>query len=256
MATTLPKNLTFPGISFLIIASFILFSYFSGINRQQTNNSENISKEPISEVELINPIKLPSPVADSRFSLEKALKNRRSRRDFQVKTLDLKQISQLLWAAQGVTVDWGGRTAPSIKSIYPLTIYLASFDVDNLNPGLYQYWPGERSPVHQLTLVKPGNLKNNLVEIVNQSSIKTAPAIIIIVGNFQKMTDAFDGQNSDHNLYLEAGHVGQNIYLQAESLGLGTVALSSFDRNLLNKLFELPKNESAIYLFPIGLPKE
>jgi SagB-type dehydrogenase family enzyme len=254
-ATNIPKNLTFPGISFLIISSIILFSYFSGINRSQPENKKT-NNQPTSEIELINPIKLPSPATDSRFSLEKALKNRRSRREFIDKPLELKQISQLLWAAQGVTVDWGGRTAPSVKSVYPLTIYLASFNVDSLNHGFYQYWSGELSPIHQLTLVKPGNIRENLTEIINQTSITSASALLIISANFDKMTKAFDDKNNDFNVYLEAGHVGQNIYLQAESLGLGTVSLTSFDKNQLKTFLELPKEETPIYLFPIGLPKE
>jgi SagB-type dehydrogenase family enzyme len=256
MATLLPNRLTLPGISFLIITSLILFSYLSGVNKPESKNSKQTIDNEITEIELINPIKLPTPATDSRISLEKALKNRRSRREFLDKPLDLKQISQLLWAAQGVTVDWGGRTAPSVKSVYPLTLYLASFNVDGLNPGLYQYWPGERTPVHQLTLIKPGNLNDNLTKIVNQSSLKSASAVIIISADFEKMANANDGKDKDSDVYLEAGHVGQNIYLQVESLGLGTVSLTSFESNQIDELLELPKNETAIYLFPIGFPKE
>jgi SagB-type dehydrogenase family enzyme len=257
MPEQLPGRLSLIGVSFLLIASFIIFSYFQGLGRTSPDSSTNHQVQSNSEtVELIEPIKLPSPNLDSRLSLEKALYSRRSHRDLLDQPLTLKQVSQLLWAAQGVTVDWGGRTAPSVKSVYPLTVYLLAHQVETLNPGLYRYWPGDRDPVHRLTLVKPGDLLKNLTETVNQNSLNNAPAVLIVSGDFAKMTAAFDNKKADFNVYLEAGHVGQNIYLEAESLALGTVALSSFDPQQVHDLLELPKEETVIYLFPIGLPKE
>jgi len=257
MPETPPGRLSLIGVSFLLITSFIVFSYFQGLGRTNPDSLTNRQVQSNPEtVELIEPIKLPSPNLDSRLSLEKALSSRRSRRDLLNEPLTIKQISQLLWAAQGVTVDWGGRTAPSVKSVYPLTVYFLSHQVESLNPGLYRYWPGDREPVHRLTLVKPGDLLKDLTETVNQSSLSVAPAVLIITGNFEKMTAAFDNEKADFNVYLEAGHVGQNIYLEVESLGLGTVALSSFDPEKVHDLLELPEEETVIYLFPVGLPKE
>ena len=89
-----------------------------------------------------------------------------------------------------------------------------------------------------------------------QSQFKSAPAVIAITGNFQKMKDAFDGKDVSHNVYLEAGHVGQNLYLQAESLGLGTVATGGFDLAKSTSLLKLPTSETLIYLMPFGFSAE
>lgn len=202
------------------------------------------------------PVILPGPVKTSRVSLEQTLNNRRSRRSFQDKPLSLNQVSQLLWSAQGVTTDWGGRTAPSAKSAYPLTLYLVALDVTGLEPGIYEYIPGDLDPVHQLRLLQSGDFSESMASAGAQSQFKSAPAVIAITGNFQLMKDAFDGQDASHHVYLEAGHVSQNLYLQAESLGLGTVATTGFVLAKSTSLLKLPTSETLIYLMPFGFSAE
>ncbi len=216
------------------------------------------TSEPVASVSALpaENISLPQPDLRSNNSIESVLKNRRTRRDFLDETLTLKQVSQMLWAAQGVTVDWGGRTAPSAKSVYPLTVYLIANKVTGLDPGEYQYVPGDRTPVHQLKSIKKIDLKEALFEALNQSSFKTPPAVLVITGNMGKMAEAFGGIHHDSEVYLEAGHVGQSLYLQAESLKLGMVVVTSFDEASIKGLVTVPEGETLIYLVPFGVPKQ
>lgn len=201
-------------------------------------------------------ISLPSPDLRSGNSLEAVLKNRRTRRNFLDTDLSLKQISQLLWSAQGVTVDWGGRTTPSAKSTYPLSVYLIATKVQGLDAGEYQYLPGDRTPTHVLKPIKKVELQKALFEALNESSFRNAPAVLIITGNMGKMAEAYGGIPHDKEVYLEAGHAAQNLYLQAESLRLGMVTISSFSDAKVKDLITIPSSETIIYLIPIGIPKQ
>ena len=145
--------------------------------------------------------------------METALKNRRTRRSFLDGSLTLKQVSQMLWSAQGVTVDWGGRTTPSAKSTYPLSVYIVANKVDGLDAGEYLYIPGDRTPVHQLKTIKKGEFGEAIFTALNQNSFKDVPAVVVITGNMGKMAQAFGGIAQDKDVYLEVGHAAQNMYL-------------------------------------------
>lgn len=203
-----------------------------------------------------NIIPLPKPDYRSSNSIEAVLKSRRTKRDLKADQLTLKQVSQMLWAAQGVTSDWGGRTTPSAKSTYPLNAYLIANHVEKLENGLYQYVPGDRVMAHQLVPLKLANFQDAIYDITKQSSSKEPAALILITGDMAKMAEAFGGTKHDEDVYLEAGHAAQNLYLQAESLKLGMVVTSSLDQNKLKNLLSIPVNETLIYLVPFGYPKE
>ncbi|MBI1872003.1 SagB/ThcOx family dehydrogenase [Candidatus Collierbacteria bacterium] len=236
----------------VLILAIIVFFTWSLAKKQESQEPPTEAPE---QVQIAEPINLPKPAASSRMSVETALFNRRSRRNFTDSSLTLKQVGQILWAAQGVTVNWGGRTAPTTKSVYPLTVYLAAHKIDGISEGIYKYIPGEREAIHQVALIKPGNFKEDLGEAVGQNAAKEAPSLLFIAGDFDKMAKAHEGERMDANVYLEAGHAAQNIYLQAESLSLGTVAISSFDALKLASILNLPANESIIYAIPVGIPK-
>lgn len=213
------------------------------------------TQSPTAQIVNSDNIAMPKPDLRSSTSVEAALNTRRSRREFLPQSLLLKQVSQMLWAAQGVTTDWGGRTAPSAKSTYPLTVYLIANKVDGLDPGEYQYIPGDRTPVHTLKPIKKVDLQQAIYELLNQNSFKDAPAVILITGNMSKMADAMGGTPSNNSVYLEAGHVGENLYLQAESLKLGMVVIDAFNEARLRQLVTLPTSETLIYMVPFGIPK-
>ncbi|HCQ31278.1 TPA: hypothetical protein DIU27_02770 [Candidatus Collierbacteria bacterium] len=217
------------------------------------------TQSPPTETKKILPTEytpLPTPDLRSGNSIEAVLKNRRTRRDFLDKDLSLKQVSQMLWAAQGITVDWGGRTAPSAKSTYPLSVFLIANRVAGLEAGEYQYISGDRTPIHQLKPIKHVELQKALYEALNESSFKNAPAVLVITGNMDKMAESYGGIPHDKEVYLEAGHVGQSLYLQAESLKLGMVTITGFNEAKVKDLVTIPATDTIIYLVPFGIPKQ
>lgn len=249
------QSLFVPLSTVALVISLSLFAYFKWATRQAVAPTSSAPTQS-GEVQVVAPISLPRPVLKSSISLEAVLYARRSRRDFTDSQLTLKQVGQLLWAAQGITTDWGGRTTPSAKSAYPLTLYLAAYNVEKLDPGLYRYFPGDLEPTHQLILEKPGDLKQTLGEAIGQAVAKEPPAIIIFTGDMEKMAKAFDNQRMDNNVYLEVGHAAENLYLQAESLGLGTVSVAGFNADKVREVTGIPASLTIIYAMPIGVPKK
>lgn len=242
-------------LGLVAIAVLVLLVFPPGKTTKQPSPSADIVTEQLNREFEGDTIKLPTPAKTSRTSVEQALNSRRSRRAYQDRALNLNQISQLLWAAQGVTADWGGRTAPSARDAYPLTVYLIANNVTGLESGLYQYLPGETEPVHELGRILAGDFKEKTAEAGRQSQFQSAPVVLIITGNFEKTAKVFE-RRVDNNVYLEAGHAGQNLYLQSESLGLGMVVTGGFDQQKAKDLLILPANETPIYMVPIGYSAE
>lgn len=249
---TLLKRWAVPAVTALVVVSLAVVTLLQKTppaSKQTQNLDQTVTVLPAEN------LSLPNPDLRSSNSLESVFKNRRTRRDFQDKELSLKQVSQMLWAAQGVTVDWGGRTTPSAKSTYPLSIFLIASRVTGLDAGEYQYLAGDRTPVHALKPIQKVELQEALYEAVNESSFKNAPVVLVITGNMGKMAEAYGGIPHDKEVYLEAGHAAQNLYLQAESLRLGMVTISSFDEAKIKDLVIIPEPDTIIYLVPFGLPK-
>ncbi|MFO7890579.1 MAG: SagB/ThcOx family dehydrogenase [bacterium] len=194
-------------------------------------------------------IYLPPPESEKGVSVEKALSKRRSVRDYTEQTLDLQQISQLLWSAQGITSDRGGRTAPSAGATYPLEIYLVVNKSEMLTAGVYHY----DNKNHSIQLVKKGSWGKKLSQAsLGQASIEQAPVDIIITAVVQRTAERY-GKRAERYVYMEAGHVSQNIYLQAESLGLGTVVIGAFHDNQVQKVMGI--EEEVMSIMPIGRKK-
>ncbi len=193
-------------------------------------------------------IKLPSPQLSGKMSLEEALLKRRSHRSYYPNELTNEQISQLLWAGQGITnKTWGWRTAPSAGSIYPLTLYLVNKD------GVYEYIP--RS--NKLTLNIKGDKRTKLTRCaLGQAFISEAPINIVIVADFEKNKNKYGSNRGIRYTLIEAGHAAQNIHLQAVALGLGSVPIGAFWENVAQDCLNLPRDLDPIYIIPVGYPKE
>ncbi len=193
-------------------------------------------------------IKLPEPKYDSNTSIEAALQKRRSVRDYTNKTLTIAEISQLLWAAQGITEMRGFRTAPSAGALYPLEIYAIAEDVNNLSDGIYKYSPHN----HSLTKVIAGDKKLELYDAAyGQTSIKNC-SILLVISAVSKRTTAKYGERGIRYVYMETGHAAQNICLQAVSLNLGTVTLGAFDDEEVKSIMRMPDGEEPLYLIAVG----
>lgn len=199
-------------------------------------------------------IKLPEPKKTGEVSLEEAIQKRRSRRDFADKPLTLKQISQILWAAQGITDESTGfRAAPSAGALYPLELYLVVKDggAEGLVGGVYYYQPESHSLQTHLKEV----VYNDFVSAcLGQSAVSQAPVSLIIAAEYRRTTGKY-GEKGKRYVEIEVGHVGQNVYLQAETLGLGTCAIGAYNDQEVLKILNLPATQRLLYVMPIGHPK-
>lgn len=193
-------------------------------------------------------IKLPKPNYEGKVSVEEALLKRRSIREYKDEPLTLEEISQLLWAAQGVTSSEGLRTAPSAGALYPIEVYFVAGKVEGLSAGVYKYKPEE----HELLKIVDGDKRNELCDAaLGQAWVREAPAVIVISALFERTTEKY-GQRGERYVYMEAGHVAQNISLQATALNLGTVTVGAFDDEQVKKVLEIPAKEEPLYLMPVG----
>ncbi len=191
-------------------------------------------------------IKLPSPVLAGEISLEEAIEKRRSVRTYKDEALTLEEVSNLLWAASGITADWGGRAAPSAGALYPLDVYLVSGEVEGLTAGIYRYLPES----HALVVTVEGDRRSALhAASLLQDSVKKAPVSIALCAEYGRITPRYRDRAKRYTK-IEVGHIGQNIYLQAESLGLATVAIGAFKDGAVQKV--LAVEQDPLYIMPIG----
>ncbi|MBC7227573.1 MAG: SagB family peptide dehydrogenase [Thermoflexales bacterium] len=175
---------------------------------------------------------------------------RRSRREYLSGPLPLEDLSALLYAAQGVTEPrWGFRAAPSAGALYPIETYVAVHDVAGLDPGLYHYAVAD----HALERVRAGDLRAALVAAgVGQEMLGTAQVCFILTAIFQRTRWRYR-ERAYRYILLEAGHIGQNIYLAATGLGLGACAVGAFLDDRVNDLLGVDSSEeAALYLLTVG----
>ncbi len=191
---------------------------------------------------------LPKPQTSSDVSIEQALQARRSVRSYKAAPLEIADVSQLLWAAQGITNERNYRTAPSAGALFPLETYLISYNVTDLTAGIYKYDPLQ----HELHLIKEGNFQQEVAAAAyNQSCLRNAPLAIVINGVYERTTGKY-GERGVKYVHMEVGHSAQNIHLQAVSLSLGTVVVGAFNDNELSEIMSLPDQEKPLYIMPVG----
>lgn len=193
-------------------------------------------------------LSLPDPVVADGTGLNAVLRQRRTVRAFAPDPLTLTQVSQLLWAAQGITSPEGYRTAPSAGALYPLELHLLSGRVENLPEGSYRYEPSR----HALLPEAADDLRRGIAAAaLQQSWIAEAPAIVVISA-VEARTAAKYGRRAKRYVHMEAGHAGQNLLLQAVALGLGAAVVGAFDDDRLAALLQLPRGERPLAILPVG----
>lgn len=191
------------------------------------------------------PRPLPAPVTNGPMSLEQALLRRRSMREFRPADLTDAAVSQLLWAAQGVTDSSGLRTAPSAGALYPLEVYVAT------RTGLRHYEPRG----HRVVSVSAEDVRPALSRAAHgQAAVAGAPAVFIITGVPARTAGKY-GERASRYVSLEAGHAAQNLLLQAVALGLGAVPVGAFDDATVLRILGAGRGEVALYLIPVGHPR-
>jgi len=193
-------------------------------------------------------INLPEPRTDAGTSVEQALRLRRSGRTFAEKPLQLSEVAQLLWSAQGITSRDGLRTAPSAGALYPLEIYLVAGSVNDLPVGVWHYLPDN----HRLEQLNDTDIRNPLAHAaLDQAWIREAAAVVVFAAVYERTTRKY-GKRGIRYVHIEAGHAAENLFLQAVSLDLNTVIVGAFRDDAIRNVLKLPPDHVPLILMPVG----
>lgn len=196
-------------------------------------------------------VELPEPKHKGEVSVEEAIFNRRSIRRYKDEPLNLEEVSQLLWAAGGKTIDGitgATRAYPSAGGIYPLEIYLIAGEVEGLAAGIYHYqWQD-----HSLILVSDGDIRKALAQAAwGQGMVARAPISLAFTAVYKRTTARYGQRGEDRYVPMDMGGAGQNVHLQAEALGLGTVIIGAFDDQEVKEVLGI-QDEEPLYIMPVG----
>jgi SagB-type dehydrogenase family enzyme len=191
-------------------------------------------------------IKLPEPQKDLVFPLMKALEKRRSIRKWKDTPLSEQELSNLLWAACGVTKEKYGkvkskRTAPSGCNSQEIKVYVL------LEAGAYLY--DEEN--HALESILKKDIR---AHIGTQKMMKSAPMGLVYVADLSRMTSPFvrSKEAKRFNAWVDTGYVSQNVYLYCAAANLGTVALALVDRDKLHEAMQLKEHEKIVLTQVVG----
>ena len=199
-------------------------------------------------------IELPGFEPTQALSLEQTLKQRKSIRDFQGKPISKSQLAYLLWASTGIQRVEGGyefRTAPSAGALYPIETYLVVNDVKGLEPGIYHY----SIRAHQLERLRLGNFgRQTAAAALGQGMCATACVVFIWSAVFERCKWKY-GQRAYRYIYLDAGHIAENLALAATSLNRGTCEIGALYDDQANAIIGVDGiEESVICMAVVGIP--
>ena len=208
-------------------------------------------------------IQLPPPRQDSRTSVEKAISQRRSAREYAEGALSVVEISQILWAAQGFTqekkdpprmwnpkYEWQGglRAAPSAGALYPMEIYVLAGNVEGLAKGVYKFIPKN----HSLKKIMGGDKRSALSDAaLKQAAIERGAAVLVLAGVYERTSYKY-GDRAERYVHIEAGSIAENVSLQGVALGLGTVLIGAFKDDEVKNVLQLPDDERPLLIMPLG----
>lgn len=197
-------------------------------------------------------IRLPEPSIDGGLPLWQTMAARRSVRDYSGSPMPPEVLSQLLWSTHGITGDFGGRqlrNAPSAGACYPIDAHVVVNNVSGLAPGLYRYLEGD----HALVQERAGDVGSEIVAAaLGQRMLARASVTFVWTAVISRTTGRY-GERGHRYIFLDAGHIGQNIYLAATSLGYGCCAVAAFDDRAVNRVVGVDGEvESAVYLASVG----
>jgi len=225
---------------FCLVTILMIFGF--GCSKPSTAPSAEQSQE------LGVAITLPEPKYDSDISIEESLLSRRSIRSFTDEALTLQEVSQLLWAAQGITDPLGRRTAPSAGALYPLEMYAVAGNVQDLSAGVYKYEPEK----HQLVRVMAGDIRGELANAaLGQGSVREGAVAFVITAVYERTTVKY-GDRGIRYVHIEVGHAAENLCLQATAMDLGAVTVGAFIDEQVAEVLNLPEDEQPLYIIPVG----
>ena len=200
-------------------------------------------------------IPLSPPQTQGGAPLWDTLQRRRSIRRFKSEPLSEAELSQLLWAAQGITLPGRGlglRTAPSAGALYPVETYLVIHAIEGLDPGVYHYAVEE----HTLEQLKTGDFRMVVAQAALDQEVAYAANVIFVwTAVFQRSKWKYR-QRAYRYIYLDAGHIAHNVALSAVALELGSCQIAALYDDETNTLLGVDgENESAIYMTAVGKPE-
>ena len=191
-------------------------------------------------------INLPKPRLKGNVSVEEAIQKRRSVRNYSVREISIEDISQLLWACQGITDEgMAFRASPSAGALYPLEIYLVKVD------GIFHYV----NEGHKLEAVSDKDRRGDLAGAAyGQGYVREAAIVIVICAVYERVTSQYSERGIRYT-DMEAGHAAQNVFLQATALGLYSVPVGAFTDAAVSKILGLPRDVKPLYILPVGYKK-
>jgi SagB-type dehydrogenase family enzyme len=185
------------------------------------------------------------------MSLEAALAARHSTRALTRDSVDLADVAQLLWAAQGINRPDGHRTAPAAGGIYALELYVVAARVRGLPAGVYHY----RQAGHLLETVSSGDRLQAITDSATHQAWQADAAVaVIFAGDYQRLGARFRDR-AERYVPMEIGFAAQNLYLEVAALGLGTTFAGSFQDSTMARLVGLPAGQTPLGIMPIGHPR-
>ena len=196
----------------------------------------------------------PSTLKATQVTVIQAINDRRSKRNFSEQSLSLDQLAWLLWATSGVKENLPIstlRTVPSAGARHPFDIYLAINNVSGLKPGIYRYMALN----HKLALIREdSNINTRLTEAcLRQKWLMKAAVTFLWVAVPYRSTWRYS-ERAWRYMFLDAGHVCQNLYLACEAIKACCCAVAAYDDDALNDLLGLDGDERfVIYAAPAGL---
>lgn len=189
-------------------------------------------------------------IRNRSLSVEEAIVSRRSKRKFCGEAISNAELSNLLYYSVGIT-DASNRlrAAPSAGATYPVELYAVVNNVTDLPKGIYHY----AVSLHELEVMKEGDYsRETSTAALNEKMIILASCVFILSAVFQR-TRRIYRERADQYIHFEAGHIAQNVYLAATSLGLGACAIGAFKDAVINNLLEIDGvREGALYMIAIG----
>ena len=196
-------------------------------------------------------MKLPLPKNEGTVSVERAIKQRRTIRAYMPQLLVLDQVSQLLWTAQGITEESGfKRATPSAGALYPMDVYavMGQDSVEQIEAGVYQYEPKG----HSLLLVAKRDLRDSIARAaLSQMWMAKAPINLVITAEYRRVAVKY-GNRGIRYAMIEAGHIGQNLFLQAEALGLKAGIVGAFHDKELIEIMKIPRTHEPLLIISVG----
>lgn len=228
------------------------------INFAYTDQNKGIAPPPVEKPYFADAPRIKLPQMDSlkekyNIKLTEAIRKRESRRQYSKEPMNLEELSFLLWATQGIRYISGAntfRTVPSAGCRHALETYLAIFNVEDINPGIYRYLPLS----HEIIFEKDeDNLKEKIIRSTMGQKFAGSGALTFIWTAIPYRMEWRYGLASYKEIALDAGHVGQNLYLACEAVDAGICAIAAYDQEYVDNLLNLDgEDEFTIYIAPVG----